>query len=200
MSAPPKYTDEPPAAPPAQKGYGTVPTAGASDPLLSAPGSAPSPYHPGNSSSNSSSNNNNTWMDQPSEDDLPDDFKVGVAVIDCDAAIRLAFIRKVYTILAIQLACTAAVGLGMNTGPAVDFTRENPWVIWVPMIGSFVSLIGTYIKRHDFPLNMVMLGLFTLFEAVMVGALTSFYESRIVRTTLVAHMLESRCYKVTDES
>jgi FtsH-binding integral membrane protein len=119
-------------------------------------------------------------MDQPADDDLPDDFKVGVAVADCDASIRLAFIRKVYTILFIQLLCTGAVGLGMNTGPAVEFTRANPWVIWVPMLGSFVSLIGTYIKRHDFPLNMVMLGLFTLFEAVMVGALTSFYESKIV--------------------
>lgn len=169
MSAPPKYTDEPPAPAPAQKTYGAVPISASAEPLLP-PSHGPSASH-----------QSNTWMDQPSEDDLPEDFKVGVAVIDCDASIRLAFIRKVYTILFIQLACTAAVGLGMNTGPAIAFTHENPWVIWVPMLGSFSSLVGTYVKRHDYPVNMILLGLFTLFEAVMVGALTSFYETKIVR-------------------
>jgi hypothetical protein len=119
-------------------------------------------------------------MDQPSPDDLPDDFKVGVVVIDCDADIRLAFIRKVYSILFIQLLATAAVGLGMSTHAAVTFAHENPWVVWVPMIGSFASLFATYVKRHDYPVNMVLLGLFTLCEAVMVGAITSYYESKIV--------------------
>jgi hypothetical protein len=33
-------------------------------------------------------------MDQP-DDDLPDDFKVGVNVVDCDVAIRMGFVRKV---------------------------------------------------------------------------------------------------------
>lgn len=174
MSAPPKYTDDPVPAPSSPSGsaskaptksYGAVPSAQSSAPLLSSP---------------PPSSSRNAWMNQPSDDDLPDDFKVGVTVIDCDPEIRLAFIRKVYSILFIQLLCTAVVGVGMSTNAAITYTHENPWIVWVPMIGSFVSLLGTYWKRHDFPLNMVMLGLFTLFEAVMVGAVTSYYESKIV--------------------
>jgi hypothetical protein len=39
----------------------------------------------------------NAWIDQPEDDDLPDDFKVGVNVADCDVQIRMAFIRKIYS-------------------------------------------------------------------------------------------------------
>lgn len=44
-----------------------------------------------------SSSRGNAWIDQPEEDDLPDDFKVGVNVADCDVQIRMAFVRKIYT-------------------------------------------------------------------------------------------------------
>ena len=39
----------------------------------------------------------NAWIDQPEDDDLPDDFKVGVNVSDCDVLIRMAFVRKIYS-------------------------------------------------------------------------------------------------------
>jgi hypothetical protein len=45
----------------------------------------------------SSSSRGNAWIDQPEEDDLPDDFKVGVNVADCDVVIRMAFVRKIYS-------------------------------------------------------------------------------------------------------
>ncbi|KAJ9105066.1 hypothetical protein QFC19_003698 [Naganishia cerealis] len=38
-----------------------------------------------------SSSRGNAWIDQPEEDDLPDDFKVGVNVADCDVQIRMGF-------------------------------------------------------------------------------------------------------------
>ena len=126
----------------------------------------------------------NAWMDQPSSDDLPDDFKVGVTVIDCDAEIRLAFIRKVYAILFLQLLSTAAVALAMSVPAAVEFTHANSWIIWIPMLGSFATLLGVYLKRHDYPMNMILLGMFTMCEAVMIGAVTSYYESRIVRLSI----------------
>jgi hypothetical protein len=34
-------------------------------------------------------------MDQPEDGDLPDDFKIGVAVVECDVEIRMGFVRKV---------------------------------------------------------------------------------------------------------
>jgi len=119
-------------------------------------------------------------MDQPGEDDLPDDCKVGVAVIDCDAAIRVAFIRKVYSILFIQLLATVGVSMILSLPAATDFMQQHAWIIWIPCLGSFAALGGVYWKRHQHPANLILLGLFTMFEAMMVGTVVSYYESRIV--------------------
>lgn len=166
MSAPPQYTDEPqPVQSSTSKKYGA--TSSAEDAISSQPLLA-------------HSTGRNAWMDQPSSDDLPDDFKVGVNVIDCDAEIRVAFIRKVYTVLFIQILTTSIVATLMSTQPAIEFTHNNTWIMWIPMLGSFVALLGVYWKRHQHPVNLVMLGLFTLLEAWMIGTITSYYESRIV--------------------
>jgi len=127
-------------------------------------------------------------MDQPSGDDITDDFKVGVAVIDCDADIRLAFIRKVYSILLVQLVATALVSLGMSHPVVTGFMQQHGWIIWIPMLGSFASLAGVYWKRHQHPANLILLGLFTMFEAMMIGTVTSYYESRIVLQALFITM------------
>lgn len=168
MSLPPQYRDEPASPTPASKpkGYGTTPLNqdGADAPLF------------GQSSSQA-----NAWTHSPgADDDLPDDFKVGVAVIDCDAVIRLAFIRKVYSILFVQLLATTLVSLALSLPAAADFMHEHAWIIWIPMLGSFASLFGVYWKRHQHPANLILLGLFTLFEAMLVGTVVSYYESRIV--------------------
>lgn len=123
-------------------------------------------------------------MNQPADDDLPDDFKVGVAVIDCDTEIRLAFIRKVYSILFVQLLTTSLVSLALYQPKAVEFHQRHPWFIFIPMAGSFVSLLGVYWKRHQHPANLVILGVFTIFESMMIGTITSYYESRIVSSFL----------------
>ena len=172
MAAPPKYTDNP--AP--MKGYGTTPTENnAAEPLLAAQAGA----------------SRNAWMNQPSEDDVPDDFKIGVNVIDCDAEIRLAFVRKVYSILFVQLLLTSIISLGMSLPAAVAFNQEHPWVIYIPMVCSFASLFGVYWKRHQHPANLVLLGLFTVFEAMLIGTVTSYYESKIVNQPYMLILLSA---------
>ncbi|KAK4686023.1 protein lifeguard, partial [Tremellales sp. Uapishka_1] len=165
MSALPQYTDEPVSPIPSKKNYGTTP---AEEPLLAA----------------QAGTSRNAWMDQPAADDLPDDFKFGVNVYDCDAEIRLAFIRKVYSILFIQLLLTSVIAFGMSFPAAVDFTRNHQYLIYIPMVGSFASLLGVYWKRHQHPANLILLGLFTVFESLLIGTITSYYESRIVLQAL----------------
>ena len=63
---------------------------------------------------------------------------------------------------------------------AVEFNQEHPWLIYIPMACSFVTLFGVYMKRHQHPANLILLGLFTIFEAMLIGTITSYYESRIV--------------------
>lgn len=132
----------------------------------------------------SSSAARNAWMDTP-DDDIPDDFKVGVVVMDCDEAIRRAFIRKVYAILLAQLALTAAVSVSLSFDGPRTFVQNNPWVIFTSLIGSFVSLFGVYWKRHSYPANMFVLAAFTFFESIMIGTVTSYYDSKIVIQALV---------------
>jgi FtsH-binding integral membrane protein len=167
MSLPPKYTDEPTLASPATKSYGAVPPSDQTEALLQ-------------NQATSSRSQGMAWTDQPASDDLPDDFKLGVNVIDCDAAIRLQFIRKVYSILFVQLLATSLVSLALAQPAAVNFTSQHGWIIWIPMLGSFISLGLVYWKRHQHPANLILLGLFTIFEAMMVGTITSFYDSKIV--------------------
>ena len=163
MSAPPQYRDEP-SPPPSgvKKSYGAAPTDVEAGPLLA------------------QSSSSNAWMDQPGEDDLPDDYKIGVPVSDCDAAIRQQFIRKVYSILGVQILASAVVAVGMSTPTVANFMQEHGWIIWIPMLGSFVTMAGVYWKRHQHPANLILLGLFTIFEAMLVGTITSYYESKIV--------------------
>lgn len=164
-NAPPQYVDQPPRSSTSSKYGSTSADIPDSAPLLGG---------------SSSSTGRNAWMDHPADDDLPDDFKVGVTVIDCDVEIRVAFIRKVYSILFVQILLTSIVALAMSLPSVVEFTHENSWTLWIPMGGSLVSLFGVYWKRHSFPANLIMLGIFTMLEAVMIGAVTSYYEARIV--------------------
>lgn len=127
----------------------------------------------------------NAWMDQPPDDDIPDDFKVGVSVADCDEAIRRAFLRKVYVILLCQIGLTAATAAFLMIPDAADFVRNHSWIIWTSMIGTFVSLGLTYWKRHNFPANMLCLTLFTLCESIMIGSAVSFYDTKVVLQALL---------------
>ncbi|KAJ9107720.1 hypothetical protein QFC21_001180 [Naganishia friedmannii] len=153
-----------------------------------------------------SSSRGNAWIDQPEEDDLPDDFKVGVNVADCDVQIRMGFVRKVYrqvklrgaacllalityiciySILFAQLLATTLVSAALHHPSAQEFTRQNPWLLWVSIFGSFGTLLAVHFKRHQYPANMVLLGAFTMFESLMIGTVTSYYSARIVLQALI---------------
>jgi hypothetical protein len=122
----------------------------------------------------------NAWVDH-ADDDIPDDFKIGVNVIDCDEAIRRAFLRKVYAILLVQLGLTAVVGgvLNFHEG-SKDYVQNNTWIIFTSMIASFATLAGVYFKRHSYPANMIVLAMFTFFESIMVCTTTTYFDAKIV--------------------
>ncbi|GMK56826.1 hypothetical protein CspeluHIS016_0306660 [Cutaneotrichosporon spelunceum] len=131
------------------------------------------------------STSRNAWMNQPAEDDIPDDFKVGVVVADCDPAIRRAFIRKVYAILLCQVGLTAVVSGALMLPAPAAYVQDNPWIIIVSIICSFISLFGVYWKRHNYPANMLVLAAFTFFESIMIGTVCSFYEAKTVLQALI---------------
>jgi FtsH-binding integral membrane protein len=121
-----------------------------------------------------------------SEDNIPDDFKFGGSVAEATVDIRNQFIRKVYTILTVQLLATAAVS-------SVSFFNEGykTWiqshvgVVWGSLIGAMVFLGLTFWKRKSYPTNIFFLSLFTLTEAYTISVIVSFYKTSIVLNAVV---------------
>ncbi|OQR79411.1 protein lifeguard 1-like [Tropilaelaps mercedesae] len=98
--------------------------------------------------------------------------------------IRMAFVRKVYTILFIQLAVTTAfIGVFI-------YTKEvNLWVLANPgaTLGAYITFIILYLVliccehvRRQHPTNVVLLGIFTCALSYMVGVISCTYKTESV--------------------
>ncbi|KAF1838231.1 transmembrane BAX inhibitor motif-containing protein 4 [Decorospora gaudefroyi] len=120
------------------------------------------------------------------DDNLPDDFKFGGVVAEATLDIRMAFVRKVYAILTVQLLATAAVScVSMTSATYKNWIQTNPWMMWVSLFGSLVFLGLTFWKRKSYPTNLVFLAGFTAMEAYSISVIVSFTDSHIVLQALV---------------
>ncbi|KAJ2791508.1 hypothetical protein H4R21_006306, partial [Coemansia helicoidea] len=118
-------------------------------------------------------------------DDIPDDFKYGVTVGQSDLSIRHAFVRKVYTILTVQLLATTVVGGYMrHIDASSGFLLQHVWTVYAAMLGTLVSMLGLWWKRHSHPANIGFLSAFTACEAYTLGAVTAFYSTPVVLQAL----------------
>ncbi|XP_014207236.1 protein lifeguard 1-like [Copidosoma floridanum] len=101
-----------------------------------------------------------------------------------DTTIRQAFIRKVYSILMVQLLITfGIVAIFTYHMPTKKFAWSNPWIMWACLIATFVLLISmaccTSVRREA-PMNYIFLGLFTFAEAIMLGFASSVSNQKYV--------------------
>ena len=101
-----------------------------------------------------------------------------------DRKVRQGFIAKVYAILTAQLTATFAIVAAFVFSPSLaDFVRANPVIMFVAIIANFVLMIALVCFRNNarrVPLNYILLAAFTLTMAVMVGAISSNYETASV--------------------
>jgi len=97
-----------------------------------------------------------------------------------EKAVRLGFIRKVYSILCVQLVVTMGI-IGIFTVESVKlYAAGHPemwWIALVIMIVSLISLACCEGVRRKTPHNFIFLGLFTLAEGFMLGAVTANYRA-----------------------
>ncbi|KAF1849178.1 UPF0005-domain-containing protein [Cucurbitaria berberidis CBS 394.84] len=120
------------------------------------------------------------------DDNLPDDFKFGGVVAEATLDIRMAFVRKVYAILTVQLLATAAVSFASMTSVTYkNWIQTNPWMMWVSLFGSFAFLGLTFWKRKSYPTNLIFLAGFTALEAYSISVIVSFTDSKIVLQAVV---------------
>ena len=98
-----------------------------------------------------------------------------------DPNLRLGFIRKVYTILLLQLLITFGIVCLFSFNSSVKlYIVVNPALVYAAVVVSFITLfmMMCFIRRH--PHNIIMLGVFTIAEGILTGYIAAFYDTHIV--------------------
>jgi len=112
------------------------------------------------------------------------DPDMAVAQQFATTAVRNGFVRKVFGIVALQLAFTvgiACVFLFNNTLKL--YVRRNNWVFWTAWglaIAMLLVISCVEKARRSFPTNMILLAAFTAVQGFLVGVLTAFYNIEAV--------------------
>jgi len=128
-----------------------------------------------------------TAEDSRTEDDnVPDDFKFGGSVAEATLPIRMQFIRKVYSILTVQLLLTTGLSaISFFSDSYRLWIQSNFWLMVVSLIGAIGFMLLTYWKRKSYPANLLFLAGFTALESYSISVVTSFYDARIVVEALL---------------
>jgi FtsH-binding integral membrane protein len=96
----------------------------------------------------------------------------------------MAFIRKVYAILGVQLIITTGVVLMLSYIDSVhDYVKDHSWVLYTSLAVTLVFifiLICVTEARRTVPWNYVCLIVFTVAESVLVGVIASTYAREAV--------------------
>lgn len=98
-----------------------------------------------------------------------------------EKAIRRLFIRKVYTILLIQLTFTfSVVGVFTMVDSVKHFVQARPalyFLAYVTFLVLYIVLACCQSVRRNWPSNIIFLGLFTIAFSYFAGALASQYNT-----------------------
>ncbi|XP_019899715.1 protein lifeguard 2a isoform X2 [Esox lucius] len=121
-----------------------------------------------------------------------------------DKNIRRMFIRKVFSILMVQLLVTfGIVALFTFCEPVRQFVQYNR----ILYLASYITFMGTYLvlvcstrTRRQYPTNLILLGIFTLAMSYMAGMLASYHNTEVVMlcvgiTALVCLSITLFCFQ-----
>uniref|UniRef100_A0A8C0DHH2 Transmembrane BAX inhibitor motif containing 4 n=1 Tax=Balaenoptera musculus TaxID=9771 RepID=A0A8C0DHH2_BALMU len=112
---------------------------------------------------------------------IEDDFNYGSCVASANVHIRMAFLRKVYSILSLQVLLTTVTSTFFLYFDSIrTFVHESPALILVCALASLGLIFALTLNRHKHPLNLYLLFGFTLLEALTVAFVVTFYDVYIV--------------------
>ena len=98
-----------------------------------------------------------------------------------DIRVRHQFIRKVYSLVSLQLLITSVFIAVMKLVPAItQFVAVNSWILWLSMIGTIVIVIMLACcesMSRSYPLNLILLMIFTVLESLLLGCISSQYKT-----------------------
>jgi len=101
-----------------------------------------------------------------------------------EVRIRHNFIKKTYSIVSLQMFITAAIcSLIIFYEPLKTFFYTNSWVLYVLMAATFVIMLVLACCEgvaRSYPINLILLLVFTVCESFIVGAISSMYDTSTV--------------------
>mmetsp|Transcript_25934 Transcript_25934/g.40837 ORF Transcript_25934/g.40837 Transcript_25934/m.40837 type:complete len:297 (+) Transcript_25934:166-1056(+) len=93
-----------------------------------------------------------------------------------DPQTRKMFIRKVYSILAVQLLWTGMVSAFMVVHvPTQTYVLSHSWTVSSSMVLSIILIVALMCYKDRAPLNAYLLAAFTTVEAFLVGTIVTVY-------------------------
>lgn len=101
-----------------------------------------------------------------------------------EKSIRQAFMKKVYSLLMLQLAITTGfICLFIYEPKVKTYSIEHPEMFWIAFIMTFILIIVLACcpgVRRSFPSNLICLLLFTIFQSFLLGSAASRYDTEAV--------------------
>ncbi|GFY44125.1 protein lifeguard 2 [Trichonephila inaurata madagascariensis] len=101
-----------------------------------------------------------------------------------EKSIRHAFIKKVYSIIMVQLAITTGFICLFLYEPKVKlYSMQHPEMFWIALVLTFILIITLACcesVRRSFPANFICLFLFTFFQSFLLGSAASRYDTEAV--------------------
>ncbi|GLJ38136.1 hypothetical protein SUGI_0776320 [Cryptomeria japonica] len=103
-----------------------------------------------------------------------------------DNELRWSFIRKVYSILSMQLMLTVAVAATVVLyTPLTLYITATPGLLIGVSILPLILMCPLYCYHQKHPVNLVLLGFFTVFLSLTVGISCAYTKGRIVLEALI---------------
>lgn len=101
-----------------------------------------------------------------------------------DESIRKGFIKKVYSILTVQLSVTLAIiTLFVFHKPTNVWVRQHHELFWIAFGVTLVTMIAMACcesVRRNSPMNFIFLAIFTLAESFLLGCMSVVYDPDLV--------------------
>lgn len=128
---------------------------------------------------------NNTYIVFSNDDDI-NPAPEGQKLEDCSNKTRNEFIIKVYSVVCLQLLTSLIFGIITYTSKSVqDYVLSSPGTYIISIITLFVSLLLLMCLKHKYPLNIILLSIFTLSMSYGLGIVCLSYSPKIVFQALV---------------
>ncbi|XP_063995703.1 protein lifeguard 4-like [Diachasmimorpha longicaudata] len=123
----------------------------------------------------------NGGKSEDSSSNIENDFAYRNNVHNAHIKIRMAFLRKVYGLISIQLLLTVVISAVFILCEPIKLTvQRNSWMVGISFIGTMAILIALHFKRRDHPTNLILLGAFTVVLSYSVGTVVTLFDVTVV--------------------